>query len=186
MAAVKPVLGAVENEGVRRCGGMSGRRGEKGGGASRERLVCAGATAGEGGCEARWAAGGREAHTAGAAPGGRTAAGRPGCGGARARCRGGWANFRGSGRRGRRACNPPGGAHGDRSRSLICSHSVASVVAQNIFWGCSGFYPWLECAAACRESGISRKTLLEKNNRQLRRNAHGRLIRRPRWSGDTC
>ena len=24
------------------------------------------------------------------------------------------------------------------------------------FWGCSGFYPWFERAAACRESWVSR------------------------------
>lgn len=68
-------------------------------------------------------------------------------------------------------------------RSLIGLHANRFTFP---FWGCSGFYPWLECAAACREPKASRKSPFETNNRQTRRDAIGCLTRRPRWFGDTC
>ena len=40
--------------------------------------------------------------------------------------------------------------------SLIGSRSNELASHLPIYWGCSGFYPWLECAAACRESWVSR------------------------------
>ena len=50
-----------------------------------------------------------------------------------------------------------------RSRSLIGqqipigkSQSKIENQPSKIFRGCSGFYPWLECAAACRELWVSR------------------------------
>ena len=52
-------------------------------------------------------------------------------------------------------------------RSLIADHAIGGLIlaspnraeppsGPSIFRGCSGFYPWLECAAACRELWVSR------------------------------
>jgi len=59
-------------------------------------------------------------------------------------------------------CNRPKAAHGSRSCSLIGSHPIVSrqwpvrkfpslVCCPPSLRGCSGFDPWLECAAASRE-----------------------------------